>query len=65
MGNKVEDPGIDWNLTSWEGTRREQLRRWSALPLERMIAAIEEMGEIAQQLARTERHGKKPEDGEK
>lgn len=34
---------IDWTLTTWEGARREQLRRWAALPLERIIMALEEM----------------------
>jgi hypothetical protein len=34
---------IDWSLTTWEGARREQLRRWSALPLEQIISALEEM----------------------
>lgn len=41
---------IDWSLTTWEGARREQLRRWSQLPLERIILALEEMEELAQQL---------------
>jgi hypothetical protein len=35
--------GIDWRLTTWEGARREALRRWAALPLEHIIAALEEM----------------------
>jgi len=34
---------IDWSLTSWEGSRREQLRRWAELPLDRAIMALEEM----------------------
>jgi hypothetical protein len=34
---------VDWSITTWEGSRREQLRRWSLLPLEQVIAAIEEM----------------------
>jgi hypothetical protein len=33
--------GIDWSLTTWEGARREQLRRWAELPLERIILALE------------------------
>ena len=41
--------GIDWSLTTWEGARREQLRRWAELPLERIILALEEMEELAQQ----------------
>jgi len=39
------DPPIDWRLTTWEGARREELRRWSQLPLERIVAALEEMAE--------------------
>ncbi len=47
---KNEQPmdGIDWSLTTWEGSRREQLRRWVALPLEQMIEAIEDMDEVAE-----------------
>ena len=45
--NDPVDP-IDWSLTSWEGARREQLRRWSQLPLERIIAALEEMQQISE-----------------
>lgn len=41
---------IDWRLTTFEGSRREQLRRWAALPLEDMIRALEEMEEMAEQL---------------
>jgi hypothetical protein len=38
---------VDWSLTTFEGARREQMRRWAALPLERMVAALEEMDQIA------------------
>ena len=41
---------VDWTLTTWEGARREQMRRWAALPLERIILALEEMSELAEQL---------------
>lgn len=51
MPNKVPaDEEIDWSLTTWEGARLEQMRRWAALPLVDMIKAIEEMGELAGQL---------------
>ncbi len=46
-----QDDEIDWSLTTWEGSRREQLRRWAQLPLERIIAAQEEMQEISNALA--------------
>lgn len=50
MENKPDD--IDWSLTTWEGSRREQLRRWAELPLERIILAIEEMQEMSDQFGR-------------
>ena len=34
---------IDWSVTSFEGARREQLRRWAELPLIEILAALEEM----------------------
>ena len=49
---------IDWSLTTWEGARREQLRRWAALPLERVIAALEEMEELTGKFATTELRGR-------
>ena len=38
--------GIDWSLTTWEGSRREQIRQWSLLSLDEILAAQEEMAEI-------------------
>jgi hypothetical protein len=38
---------IDWSLTTWAGSRREQLRRWAELPLDRVVLALEEMQELA------------------
>lgn len=57
---KNEQPadGIDWSLTTWEGSRREQLRQWAALPLEQMIQAIEDMEELAQQFRQMRETGK-------
>jgi hypothetical protein len=40
-------------LTTFEGARREQLRRWAQLPLENILQAIEEMQDLAQQLHAT------------
>lgn len=50
-----EKPGapFDWTLATWDGARREALRRWAKLPLERVIAAQEEMAELSQLLAGT------------
>lgn len=41
---------VDWSLTTWEGARREQLRRWSELPLDRIILALEEMQRLSDML---------------
>ena len=49
--NKSDPSGIDWSLTTWEGARREQMRRWSELPLERIILALEEMEDLAKRLS--------------
>ena len=42
---------IDWSLTTWDGARREQLRRWAALTLEEILLAQEEMRELSERLA--------------
>ena len=44
---------IDWSLTTWEGARREQLRRWSQMPLAEMIQALEEMQALAEKLSKS------------
>jgi len=50
--NEPQSDEIDWNLTTWEGARREQLRRWSQMPLTEMILALEEMQVLAERLSR-------------
>ena len=52
----TDDPqadGIDWSLTTWEGARREQMRRWGRMPLADMIRALEEMQVLAEKLAQS------------
>ena len=46
----AEFDDFDWRLTTWDGSRREQLRRWAELPFERVLAALEEMEDIARAL---------------
>lgn len=41
---------IDWSLTTWEGSRREQIRRWSQLTMDEILAAQEEMAALAEEL---------------
>jgi hypothetical protein len=58
-----KSPDIDWSLTTWEGARGEQMRRWSQMPLAEMILALEEMQVLADRLAQSTRradaHAKK------
>lgn len=50
----VDIPGArEWEAATWEGSRREQMRRWAALPLEEIVAAQEKMAELAEMLANT------------
>ena len=41
------DEEIDWSLTTWAGSRREQHRRFLALSLSEKIAVIESLAEMA------------------
>lgn len=52
-----QEPAIDWRLTTWEGARREALRRWSGLPLEQIVAALEEMEQLSEALRHSSRQG--------
>jgi CRISPR-associated protein Csx17 len=45
------DKDIDWSLTTWEGSRRAQLRRWLALTVRERLQAIEEMVELSARIA--------------
>lgn len=35
----------------WESGRREQLRRWAAMPLRDQLLALEEMAELAERIS--------------
>jgi len=50
----TDQPPVDWTLTTRDGARRETLRRWAALPLEDIVAALEEMQELNEQLRATD-----------
>ena len=60
---KVDEPldlqpgEIDWRLTTWDGSRREQFRHWAALPLENAIAGLEEMEEITERFREMRERG--------
>lgn len=42
-----QDDEIDWSLTTWEGSRRETLRRWCKLSVRECLQALEEMCDLA------------------
>ena len=56
--NDLHATDFDWRLTTFEGARREQLRRWAQLPLERILLAIEEMQDIARLLGPASARGR-------
>jgi len=45
--NHSGDKTRQWETATWQGARREQIRRWAAMPLENVLAAQEEMHELA------------------
>jgi len=49
---------IDWTLTTWEGSRRAQLRRWCALTLRERLVALEEMTDLAQRFTQMRAQGR-------
>jgi hypothetical protein len=50
MQSHEPTPQIDWTKTTFEGARREQLRRWSQLSLQEILQAQEEMQNLAKWL---------------
>jgi hypothetical protein len=60
--NDAAEP-INWALTTWEGARREQQRRWADLSLREIVLALEEMQALAERLSsdsqRPERIGRR------
>lgn len=48
---------IDWSLTTWEGSRRAQLRRALALTLRERMEAVEGMADVARRFEEIRRAG--------
>lgn len=48
---KANDAMIEWPTTTWEGSRREQLRRWQSLTLRQRLEALDDMQRTAAILA--------------
>jgi hypothetical protein len=49
---------IDWSLTTWEGVRREQLRRAAALTLRERLQSLEDMAEVAERFRQMRETGR-------
>ena len=49
---------IDWSLTTWEGSRREQLRHALSFTLRERLQAVEDMAEVAQRFQEMRETGK-------
>lgn len=49
----MSEEKTDWSLTTFDGARREQLRRWAQLPLEDIVRALEEMDELTKEIGGT------------
>ena len=49
---------IDWSLTTWEGSRREQLRHALSFTLRERLQAVEDMAEVAQRFKEMRETGK-------
>ena len=45
--SEFDEDGIDWSLTTWEGSRRAQLRDWMKLTLTEKWQAVEDMADWA------------------
>ncbi|HEX4944430.1 MAG TPA: hypothetical protein VFV55_08750 [Usitatibacteraceae bacterium] len=41
---------IDWSLTTWEGSRRAQIRLWMSFTVRERLEMIEGMAELAKHL---------------
>ena len=55
MSDNRED--IDWSLTTWEGSRRAQLRYALTLTLRERMEAVEGMGDVVRRFDQMRREG--------
>ena len=58
MATSKLDTEIDWGATTWEGSRRAQLRGWCALTLRERLEALEGMADISRHFADMRAQGK-------
>ena len=51
MMNPAHEDAIDWEATTWDGSRRRQIEDWARLSLDEIFDAQEEMGDLVHELA--------------
>ncbi|MGH7719596.1 MAG: type I-G CRISPR-associated protein Cas8g1/Csx17, partial [Gemmatimonadaceae bacterium] len=51
---------IDWSVTTWEGSRRDQLRRSAAMTLRERLEAVEGMARLSERLQRMRERSVRP-----
>ena len=49
---------IDWSATTWEASRREQLRRWLQMSVQERFELLEQMSELSETLAHAREQGR-------
>lgn len=49
---------FDWSVTTWEGARREHLRRTAALTLRERMQSLEDMAELVERFRQMRETGK-------
>lgn len=54
---RTEPDPVDWSAATWEGSRREQLRRWRRLTVRERLEALDEMTDLAERFAAMPRRG--------
>lgn len=55
---------MDWSIATFDGARREQLRRWADLPLIDILTALEEMEMLAVKLGGTQSTPSRPQEAD-
>jgi hypothetical protein len=60
-----QEPEIDWSLTTWEGVRREQLRRNLRLTLAERFRALDDLATLSRHVATIGKRSAVPSDTSK
>ena len=64
MTDQPPEDGIDWSKTTWEGSRREQIERWSRMSLDQILEAQEELADLSREMSDLGTHARMKQDPE-